>query len=167
MTNRRQSGSNYFFLYVAIVLISFYTSISNAAELSGDRPWTHSFEIRLASNESVEGWNRVISPENGEAIWISPEAIMTNDDVRLAEVRMIDNNFYVDFEFTEDGAKILANLTKSHIGTIMAMMVDGQIVSSPVIKNRIKGGHAMLSGDFTYERAREIAQGITVQKKSE
>lgn len=138
-----------------------------STELSGNQSDTRKLEVRLASNEKVDSWERVLSSEGTEALWVSPESVMTNDDVLLAEVSMMEEEYFVSILFTADGASKFAHMTEDHIGEKVAIMVDGQVISAPVIRNRITGGRATLSGDFTYEKAREIAQGITVLKKSE
>ena len=61
---------------------------------------------------------------------------------------------------TEDGALKLARLTKSHIGELLAIILDGRVTSVPTIRREITGGRAMILGNFTEEEVGSIAKGI-------
>jgi preprotein translocase subunit SecD len=61
---------------------------------------------------------------------------------------------------TEDGALMLARLTKSHNGDFLAIMLDGPVTAVPKIAAEITGGRAMIFGNFTEEEAEAVAKGI-------
>jgi preprotein translocase subunit SecD len=140
--------------------------------LSGDQAWKpgygpgkHMFELRLASHEQVEGWERVLGPEPQFApLWISPEVALTNVDIARAYAdRTVDGKLCVGIMLTEEGALKLARLTKSHIGELLAIMLDGRVDSVPKIMDEITGGRARILGNFTEEEAGSIAKGIMMK----
>ena len=112
---------------------------SIAKELSGNQtektkfgPGKHTFELRLASYQKVEGWE--IGPRSRTAntpLWISPEVALTNRDVARAyrPDRTDLSKLCVGILLTEDGALKMARLTKSHIGKNLAVILDGRAVS--------------------------------------
>ncbi|MEI6528134.1 MAG: protein translocase subunit SecD [bacterium] len=55
----------------------------------------------------------------------------------------------VALQFNSDGAKLFAEITKNNIGRHLAIFLDGDIKSMPVIREEIKGGKASISGGFT------------------
>jgi preprotein translocase subunit SecD len=148
------------------------TARSCANWLSGDQGWKprygpgkHTFELRLASHEKVEGWERVLGPEpSNTPVWISPEVAVSNRDVARAwPERTSENKPCVGIMLTEEGALKLARLTKSHIGELLAIILDGRVDSTPKIMGEITGGRAMILGNFTEEEAGSIAKGITMK----
>ncbi|MBN2318178.1 MAG: hypothetical protein JXR49_03840 [Acidobacteria bacterium] len=144
---------------------------SIAKGLSGDQTWKpkfepgkHEFEIRLASHEKVEGWERVLGPEpQFTPVWISPESALTNADIARAWPQPDADGFNVGFQLTEEGSLKLARLTKTHIGENVAVILDGRVMSAPKIMDEIRGGRAIISGNFTEEEAELVAEGIMMK----
>lgn len=66
----------------------------------------------------------------------------------------------VRFRLTPEGASRLAAVTRANIGRRLAIVVDGEVISAPVIRAEIKGGVGEISGDFTPEKAKQIAATI-------
>jgi len=62
----------------------------------------------------------------------------------------------VNFEFKAQGAKIFKEYTASHIGTRLAIVLDGKVQSAPVIQSEI-GGKGQITGQFTYQEAKDLA----------
>jgi preprotein translocase subunit SecD len=69
------------------------------------------------------------------------------EHVRDAKVVMDKQHFMpnVSIEFTEAGAKIFEDFTASHVGSRVAIVLEGQVQSAPVIKERIPGGRALIT----------------------
>ena len=67
------------------------------------------------------------------------------------------NRPYVSISFNREGATIFGRITGENVGKRMAIVLDGNVYSAPVIREKISGGSAMISGSFTYEEARDLA----------
>lgn len=63
-------------------------------------------------------------------------------------------------EFNEDGKKILADFTPKNIGNTLGIFLDGQLISSPEIKEAIENGEAQISGNFTPEEGRDLVRNL-------
>lgn len=63
----------------------------------------------------------------------------------------------VAIEFTDAGAKKFAEITKRNIGKPLAIFLDNQPVSAPIVEQEILGGSAVISGNFTTEVAKELS----------
>jgi preprotein translocase subunit SecD len=112
----------------------------------------------------VGGWESVPGPGPGGHIWISPEVTLTNDDVAQARPGKMEMEVpSVHLQLTQDGAIKLARLSKAHIGEMVALMIDGRVMSAPQIMDEIIGGQAMMVGDFTSEEAKSIAECIVAE----
>jgi len=122
-------------------------------------------ELRLASREKVEGFEMVPGPEPARTpIWISPEVALSNRDIARAYAdRTAEGKPCVGMLLTEDGGLKLARLTKSHIGALLAIILDGRVNSTPKIMDEITGGRAQIHGIFTEEEAGSLAKGIMMK----
>jgi preprotein translocase subunit SecD len=63
----------------------------------------------------------------------------------------------VAIEFNPVGARIFAEITEQNVGRHLAIILDGNVYSAPRINERIPGGRAVITGQFTIEEARDLA----------
>lgn len=63
----------------------------------------------------------------------------------------------VAFEFNASGAKEFGNATRENVGRRLAIMLDGKVISAPVINSPITGGQGIISGNFTVQSANDLA----------
>jgi protein-export membrane protein SecD len=66
----------------------------------------------------------------------------------------------VILQFNKEGEKLFARLTRENIGREMAIFLDGELKSAPVIQQEILGGSAQISGNFTPEEARTLVRDL-------
>ncbi|MBF0140734.1 MAG: protein translocase subunit SecD [Magnetococcales bacterium] len=67
------------------------------------------------------------------------------------------NEPYVSITFNSQGARKFSQLTAEHVNERMAIVLDNTVYSAPVIRERIDGGRAQISGSFTAEEAHDLA----------
>ncbi len=67
----------------------------------------------------------------------------------------------VALEFTKEGAKIFEELTEKNVGKRLAIYIDNQLISAPVVQEKITGGKAQITGNFTIEEAKKLAQNLS------
>lgn len=72
----------------------------------------------------------------------------------------VSNEPIVALNFTEEGSKLFAEITRDNVGAQLAIFLDGEIISSPRINEPITGGTAIISGGFNPQEARELAQNL-------
>jgi len=90
---------------------------------------------------------------------LKKRTLLTGDRLVNAQVR-IDSRFnepYVGIEFDGRGAKIFERITKKNIKKRLAIILDDNVYSAPVIQEKIAGGQAQITGRFTMEEARDLA----------
>ena len=63
----------------------------------------------------------------------------------------------VSMTMTNDGAREWANITKKNLHQPVAIVLDGYVYSAPVIQNEINGGTSQISGHFTTDDTRDLA----------
>ncbi len=66
----------------------------------------------------------------------------------------------VSIEFNERGAEIFAELTRKNVGRPLAIFLDGELLSAPIVQQEITGGQAQITGRFSVAEARELARNL-------
>ena len=67
------------------------------------------------------------------------------------------NQPVVSFRFDSAGARKFGAVTREHVGELLAIVLDGKVISSPRIREPILGGSGVISGSFTAQSANELA----------
>ena len=96
--------------------------------------------------------------ESESIIVLDSESLMGGEDITNA--RPAFNEFgqaYVALEFNSRGANSFERITGNNIKKRMAIVLDGKVYSAPVIQDRISGGKASITGNFTTEEAQDLA----------
>jgi len=63
----------------------------------------------------------------------------------------------VSFRFDTVGAKKFGNVTRNNVGKQLAVVLDGQVISAPVIREPILGGNGIITGNFTIKETQDLA----------
>ena len=66
----------------------------------------------------------------------------------------------VVLHFNDEGAKLFEKITRDNVGRQLAIFLDGQAISSPVIQEAIAGGTATITGKFTPTQARDLVRNL-------
>jgi SecD/SecF fusion protein len=108
-------------------------------------------------------FERNVNPDTGAEtktpILIQSQVMMTGEMVKNAQVRVGGqfNEPYVGLDLTGRGGRIFGQITEKNVGKRFAIILDEVVRSSPVIREKILGGSAQISGNFTYEEATDLA----------
>jgi SecD/SecF fusion protein len=87
------------------------------------------------------------------------QVLMTGEMVKDAQVRVGGsfNEPYVSLDLTGRGGKVFGQITSKNVNKRLAIVLDDVVRSAPVIREKILGGSAQISGSFTYEEASDLA----------
>jgi preprotein translocase subunit SecD len=90
---------------------------------------------------------------------VQKKTLLTGADLSTARVSIDQNTSepYVSVEFNAAGAKAFGELTEANVGRRLAIVLDGNVHSAPVIRERIPSGQAQITGGFTSEEATDLA----------
>jgi SecD/SecF fusion protein len=119
-------------------------------------------QSRLPENTSLYFEKEVDKQTKAERltpILLENKILMTGEMVKDAQVRVggTFNEPYVSLDMTSRGGKVFAHITEKNVGRRMAIILDNVVRSAPVIRERILGGSAQISGTFTHEEAADLA----------
>ncbi|HVV39425.1 MAG TPA: protein translocase subunit SecD [Candidatus Paceibacterota bacterium] len=68
----------------------------------------------------------------------------------------------VRVDFNSEGRQIFSDLTEKNVGRVIAIFLDGTIVSAPVVQEKIGDGTAIISGNFTADQAKELVRSLNL-----
>lgn len=143
-----------------VVELPGVTNIDKAVELIGDTPV---LEFRA---ERPDGKTREIleAQSRGERLTEDPfvSTPLTGRYLKRASVQFPQGQAtsltpVVALEFDNEGADLFAELTRANIGKLIAIYLDGAAISAPVVRDEIRDGQAVISGNFRPEDARALA----------
>ncbi len=152
-----------------VVQLPGITDRNRAKEIVGK---TAHLEFKLVSEDSEllkkaeegtvpEGFElkAIKSPMGGtESVLLAGESPLSGDKLTTASVGFDQyGQAIVQLELNKEGAKTFDTLTFQNIGRRLAIVLDGKVHSAPVIRDRISGGHAQISGNFTNQEASDLA----------
>ena len=89
---------------------------------------------------------------------VSGKTVLTGKDLKDAKAQISQGNqSVVGLEFSDEGGKKFADLTARNIGKPIAIVLDGEVLTNPVVQEAITGGRAQISGSRTMEEAEHLA----------
>ena len=94
--------------------------------------------------------------------------VLDGTDVKSAEARTQQNQttkaneYVVVLSLTDEGTTKFAEATTANLGKQIAIVYDGETISSPVVNSVIDGGEAYISGMSSYEAAENLASTIRI-----
>jgi protein-export membrane protein SecD len=122
---------------------------------------TANLTFRFVTNNENDSFGvEKLKYEDGieEAI-VSKRIIISGDNLLDAQPKMDTqtNQTIVSFSLDRVGAKRFGKATSSGIGKQLAIVLDGKIISAPVIRDTIASGSGQISGGFTFQTATDLA----------
>lgn len=92
--------------------------------------------------------------------WLNTE--LSGKHLERAQVVFDSNTGFpqVSLNFNDEGANLFALITERTVGKPLAIFLDGSIISAPRVSERIGGGSAIISGNFTITDAKLLAQRL-------
>jgi preprotein translocase subunit SecD len=124
------------------------------------------------TNASVEEAKRVLPPGDeilpsaedsrhpgatGPAYVVQRRVMVSGDALTDAQATFQDGQPVVSFKFDANGGRRFGEATKANVGKPFAIVLDGKVISAPVIREPITGGAGIISGNFTTQSAGDLA----------
>ncbi len=102
---------------------------------------------------------RMMQDDEGQFYPVQDRVLLSGD--RLTDARVSfdqqNNQPVVSFRFDQTGATRFAEITRENVGSPFAIVLDGKVLSAPVIREPITGGSGQISGAFSVEQANTLA----------
>jgi len=133
-----------------------------AIKMIGQTPYLEFREQKENYNEILEKNREVIETQEGQIEDPFKATILTGKYLKRSELGFdqTTNRPLVHLEFNDEGAKIFEELTGKNVRKILAIYIDGIPISTPVVQEKISGGKAQITGQFTVEEARTLSRNL-------
>ena len=119
---------------------------------------TAKLNFRMVSENSEFGVDELIS-EIGEPLKISKRIVMSGENLIDAQpsIQNQQNEPTVSFTLDRIGSQKFGRTTTDNVGKRLAIVLDGKIISAPNINEPITSGKGVISGNFTFQEATDLA----------
>lgn len=139
-----------------IVGLPGVTDLEQAKALIGKTPILEFFLVKRSTTPTVD--------ENGEAkvdASLEPTGLTGQYLTRATvEFNPTTQAAQVGVQFNDEGKKLFADITGNHVGEELAIVLDGNILSAPVINEKIPDGKAQITGNFTPDEAKQLVRDL-------
>ncbi|MBO9466081.1 protein translocase subunit SecD [Tropicibacter sp. R15_0] len=116
---------------------------------------------RASSADQAPGVGNEILPsldEEGVFYILEQTPVVTGEELTNAQPSFDQNGRpAVSFTFNAAGARKFGDYTAENIGSPFAIVLDGEVISAPVIQSHIPGGSGIITGNFTVEESTNLA----------
>ncbi|OBI84730.1 protein translocase subunit SecD [Mycobacterium sp. E740] len=101
----------------------------------------------------------VTCSDDGTEVYLLDKSIINGEQIQDASSGLDRQRgeYVVDVQFKSEGAKTWADFTAANVGTQTAFVLDSKVMSAPEIREAIPGGRTQITGHFTQQTARELA----------
>ena len=119
---------------------------------------TAKLNFRLVSENNEFGVDKLKS-EIGEELNVSKRVVMTGENLIDAQPNLNSQSNKPAVSFTLDrlGAQKFGRTTTDNVGKRLAIVLDGKIISAPSINEPITSGSGIISGNFSFQEATDLA----------
>lgn len=140
-----------------IVELPGVTDLKEATELIGATPL---LEFKLIRPEMKELSEEELAEKTFNEVFATTE--LTGRFLKKSQLQFDENTgeATVLLNFNKTGEDLFAKITKENVGEILSIFLDGGPISSPVIRQEITGGTAVISGGFTPTEARDLVRNL-------
>lgn len=128
---------------------------------------TAQLEFRLVANNESERNEILVGVESDSltglesetSYSVEPGVLMSGEVISDARHRpgQLGDPPYISITLNGNGARLFEQITRDNINRRLAIVLDGRVQSAPVIQERIGGGRAVITGNFTLDEARDLA----------
>jgi len=122
---------------------------------------TANLTFRFVTNNTEDsfGAEKLKYEDSTDEAVVSKRIILSGENLLDAQPRMNNetNETVVSFTLDRVGAKRFGKATSTGIGKQLAIVLDGKIISAPVIRDTIASGSGQISGGFTFQSATDLA----------
>ena len=117
------------------------------------------FRFVTQNNNDTFGTEMLQFEDGTNEAMVSKRIILNGENLLDAQPQMNNqtNETVVSFTLDRVGAKRFGKATSTGVGKQLAIVLDGKIVSAPVIRDTIASGNGQISGNFTFQSATDLA----------
>ncbi len=118
-------------------------------------------EIKIIGGEGMRLEKMLIKDDSGKVVQETPiflgKTRLSGNDLSFAGPSVDQfGKPIINIEFTAEGTKKFADVTRQNVGKPLAILLDGVVISAPRINGPIPGGKAQISGSFSIREVQDM-----------
>ncbi|HAW53325.1 MAG TPA: hypothetical protein DCX54_13520, partial [Flavobacteriales bacterium] len=144
--------------FIPLLLINFMLFSAGIATAYQDTANTQ-IELCLGQNKAEAGFVEMEFYKSKRTAFIDPAPIIVNHDIESAVVETggrVIKEPVIRLVLSQEASKKFATFTEQNINKPLAIIVNGKIMSMPIIREKITSGLVVIAGRFTKEEAEAI-----------
>lgn len=122
------------------------------------------FELRLVQYAPSENCQEMEVYGAKHKVYVEQDICFSNSDIKHAKAEMEKGTVMKDpiiiLKLTSDGSERFAKFTKDNYNKSVAIIFDGKVMATPIIRDTITSGIIYFTGRFTLEEAKVFAKRI-------
>lgn len=116
-----------------------------------------STSVVQAKRGKLSKTSRIMNGSEGEQYVVIRKPVVGGENLTDARVSFQEGAPVVSFRFNTVGGRQFAEVTSSHVGERLAIVLDNEVISAPNIQTAITGGSGVITGNFTTKTANDLA----------
>ncbi len=136
-----------------IIELPGITDVKEAVTLIGATP---TLEFKLLKPDVIPSSEQTLPPESFEDTGLTGRFLSRAQlqfDQTSAEPQVL-------LQFNDEGQKLFSSITETNVNRVLAIFLDGEVISTPIIREPITNGQAVIFGQFTPEEARTLVRDL-------
>ena len=135
---------------------------AEAIRMIGQTPYLEFKEEKENYQAILEKNTKVAERKEGEYEDPFQATPLTGKYLKKAELGFDQTTYksLVLLQFNAEGSQIFEDLTSKWVGKPLAIYIDGIPISSPIVQEKISGGKAQITGNFTVDEAKELVRNL-------
>ncbi len=145
-----------------VIELAGVTDPAQAIQMIGQTPYLEFREEKENYTEILDNNKKVFETQQGQIEDPFNPTPLTGKYLKKAEVGFDQTTYkpLILLEFNDEGAKLFEQLTEKNVGKLLAIYIDGIPISAPVVQEKISGGKAQITGNFTVEEAKSLTRNL-------
>ncbi len=115
------------------------------------------FSLGIEAPTNVPPGSQVLPYRDGGFAVVERLARVGGDSLTDSGTAFQDNQAVVSFRFDSVGARKFGQVTQENVGRNLAIILDGEVISAPNIREPILGGSGVISGSFSVAEAQDLS----------
>ena len=140
-------------LVIFIVVFSLYGCQINSTHQEHKK-----IELRLADDRYVTDYVSMVTERNSKYIYVSPISLFDNKDIVSINAGPYSIGYAINIEFSDK--EKLFDVTSKNIGRRIAILIDGVVITAPIIQAVVRDGKVVITGYYTEAEAEQIVRAL-------
>lgn len=167
-----EKAGNYYRLIIELAGIK---DVNEAIKMVGETPFLEFKELKQDDIvKKIEDKRKELEGKSEEEIKNIPDWELALEDPfqptaltgkylkgARVEFSQVTGEAGVALQFDDEGADLFTEITEKNVGKPLAIFIDGVLISAPRVNEKISGGKAQITGKFTVQEAKDLAQNLS------